>query len=254
MLTYTDSIRALAPAPQGAAGTSSGQAVAEDGRTMAQVLADVQAAAGVDRESMTAAEYRQYIIGQIAALPVDPSQSLASHAVHITDEGFAAMQRDPEYEKWVLDGLAQNFAFKDPWTNVCGGSYHVHTFGATKEQYHGESWFPRYMGGQGDALYSEKSRGSVWKRDTQKNASIGANRYRDLAQRLKMERLLQKMALERKDFQSALLEQASKHRHAVEEMHRTGRRSVETAAPVPQFNGVSAAYLLAMVGAGGTAM
>lgn len=254
MLIYTDSTAASAAAVVPGEGPQATTALTEDGKTMAQILAEAAAAVEPDRQTMTAAEYRQFILGQIAALPIDSSQSLASHAVHITDEGYAAMQSDPDYERWVLDSLAQNFAFKDPWSAVCGGSYHVHTFGATKEQYHGESWFPGYMGGQGSALFSEKAQSSSWRIDTPKKSTVGTNRYSELAERLRTERLLRKIALERKDFQSALLEQASKHRHAVEEMHRTGKHAVETASPAPQFNGVSAAYLLAMVGAGGTMM
>lgn len=232
-------------AQQNAAASS----VTEDGRTMSQVLADAAAGAGmVSRDDMTMAEYRTYVLDRIASLPIDSSQALASHAVHITDAGFAAMKKDPEYEEWVIDQLRQNFAFHDPWSNICGGSYHVHTFGATREQYHGESWFPGYMGGQGDALFQSKSAGSQWMHETPKRhtSTVDPN----LPIRLRMERLLRKMALERREFQSEMLEQASKHRKAVEDSHRNGKRNNVPESPTPQFHGVSAAYLLAMLGTG----
>lgn len=266
---FVDSLNAAALA----AGTKDGQAkqsisgVTEDGKTMAQVLADVlQAAAAADENKvMSISEYRSCIYDKISQIPFDPSQALASVSVHITDEGLAAMRDDPEYEKWVLDELKTNFAFKDPWTQVCGGSYHVHWFGATKEEYKGQSWFPGYAGGHGGEVHEMKSAGCMWRRDTPKILSqdaAGIDRlefadsaadekkdvYAQLRQKLRLERMLDKMALERKDFQSALLEQASLHRRAVQEMNQTGRPSVEAASPVPQFHGVPAAFLLGMLG------
>lgn len=47
---------------------------------------------------------------------------------------------------------------------MCGGGYSVHHFGATKEEYHGEGWYPGYMGGQGGALFEQKSQGSFWEK------------------------------------------------------------------------------------------
>ena len=113
---------------------------------------------------MSLEAYKQYIEDKISRLPMSASSQMQSISVQITDEGFEAMKNDPEYEAWVLDTLAQNFRFQNPWTAMCGGGYVVHHFGATKEQYHGESWYPGYMGGQGAALYDKKSEGGFWER------------------------------------------------------------------------------------------
>lgn len=113
---------------------------------------------------MSLEAYKQYIGDKISRLPMSASSQMQSISVQITDEGFEAMKNDPEYEAWVLDTLAQNFRFQNPWTAMCGGGYVVHHFGATKEQYHGESWYPGYMGGQGAALYDKKSEGGFWER------------------------------------------------------------------------------------------
>lgn len=255
MLTNTIGIATLGAAADSreAQQGSNGVHTTEDGRTMAEILADTAAAAGaVSRDNITMSEYREYVLDRISSLPIDSSQALASHAIHITDEGFAAMQKDPEYEEWVVDQLRQNFAFKDPWTNVCGGSYHVHTFGATKEAYHGESWFPGYAGGQGSALFQRESAGSQWLHETPKRRTSTVDP--DLPARLRMERMIRKKALEQREFQSALLEQSSKHRQAVEEANRSGKNNVTASSPVPQFHGVSAAFLLAMLGGGGSMM
>lgn len=121
--------------------------------------------AGMDNvKEMTPEQYKQYIYDKISQIPIHPSQRLNSIAVHISDSGFEAMQNNPEYEKWVLDTLAYNFGFHDPWANLCGGSYAVHTFGATKEHYHGEGWFKGYQNGRGQTLFDQKAKDSFWER------------------------------------------------------------------------------------------
>lgn len=106
--------------------------------------------------------YKQTIREKISQLPMSSSSQMQSISVQISDEGFEAMKNDPEYEAWVLDTLARDFRFENPWTSVCGGGYVVHHFGATKEQYHGESWYPGYMGGQGADLFEDKAKGGFW--------------------------------------------------------------------------------------------
>lgn len=106
--------------------------------------------------------YKQAVWEKISQLPMSASCKLESISIHITDQGFAAMQADPEYEAWVLDSLRRDFAFQNPWTALCGGGYTVHHFGATKEAYRGESWYPGYNGGQGESLFQEKSKDGFW--------------------------------------------------------------------------------------------
>ncbi len=118
----------------------------------------------VNVKEMTREQYKQYIYDKISQIPIHPSQNMNSIAVHISESGFEAMQNDPEYEKWVLDELSYNFGFHDPWANLCGGSYTVHTFGATKEDYHGESWFKGYQNGKGQTLFDQKAEDSFWDR------------------------------------------------------------------------------------------
>ena len=62
-------------------------------------------------QAMSREEYKFYIYQQIAGIPMHPSQKWDAVCVNISEEGFAAMQADPAYEKWVqrpvrqLDGL-----------------------------------------------------------------------------------------------------------------------------------------------------
>lgn len=111
---------------------------------------------------MSLEQYKQRIYDHISNMWRHPSKLLESVSVSITDEGFEAMKNDPEYEKWVLDGIRENFAAYNPWTNVCGGGYCVLTFGATEEDYRGEGWYPGYAGAMGAQLFEEKSENSFW--------------------------------------------------------------------------------------------
>ena len=144
---------------QPAAGESPFRAMmAQNAEAEGTALADSVSQTG----DMTLEEYKQLIWQKISALPMSASTQMATISVQISDEGFQAMKDDPQYERWVLDGLARSFRFQNPWTAMCGGEYVVHHIGATKEEYHGESWYPGYMGGKGAALFEEKSKGSFW--------------------------------------------------------------------------------------------
>lgn len=233
-------------------------AFAPSAKTMSQILLETAEAANTAigarsaaRENFGAAQYRRSVVDRIAALPVDESQTLVSISVQISDDGLAAMRRNPAYEEWVIGALGYDFAFKDPWSDLYGGSFVVHSFGAHKEDYRGESWFPGCMDGKGAQAYAKKSANSIWCRNTPKPITSNSRQYSDLAARLRMERMLRKLSLDRKHFQTAMLEQASKHRHAVEELHRTGKRHPDLSAPTPRFHGVSGAYRLALAGAVG---
>lgn len=222
----------------------------QEGKSMAQAMAEALAATEEPRAAseMTLEEYAAYIRDAISALPMSPSRAQSSISVSISPEGLEAMRDDPEYEKWVLDGLAADFAAVDPWAAICGGHYTVHKIGATKEEYVGQSWFPEYMGGKGTAMYQEKSSGSLWKKSGALSKS-DAEWYDKMRARLRLDRYLKKVALQRADLQSEMLEQASRNRQMVEAMNRSGEKPVSLHTPV-ELHGVPAAELLAILGNG----
>lgn len=133
-----------------------------------------QVAAARDRqrslspETMSPEEYKRYIYGRISALPVHPSQQYDSVSIQISEEGFEAMQKDPEYEKWVLDVLRRNFAFYNPWSGFCGGSYVMHRFGASREEYRGESFAKGVDGGRKGSILEEEEE-TFWERRARRN-------------------------------------------------------------------------------------
>lgn len=141
----------------------------------------------VSTEKMTMAQYKDYIRGKINALPVHSSQAFNSVSVDITEEGFGAMKSDPEYEAWVLDRLGMDFAYNDPWSSFSGGRYVVHHFGATKEEYTGQSW--SLDNGVGKRLFEADAKKSFWqKRSDSIQSYLEAQELINLQQR-RMERI-----------------------------------------------------------------
>lgn len=156
----------------------------------AKELAAESAQPVVSARELTLEEYKEYIYGRISQLPVSPSQISSSFSVHISDAGFEAMQADPEYEKWVLDTLKCSLGFHNPWAGICGGSFVVHTFGATKEEYIGQSWNSGFQDGKGESLFQRESEDSFWERRVQRR-----KRLQEQLEELQEKRMLDKRML-----------------------------------------------------------
>ena len=114
--------------------------------------------------------YKQEIYHRIAGLPMDPSRNQDSVMLEISDEGFAAMWKDPEYEQWVLDVLKKDFAVYNPWSSVSGGNLSIHHFGASKEEYRGESFAKGLSGGRKSLIEDEEE--GFWERRARINREI----------------------------------------------------------------------------------
>ena len=84
--------------------------------TAQDVKAEETAPAGSisQTEDMSLEEYKQSIWQKISALLMSAPSQMSSISIQISDEGFQAMKNDPEYESWVLDGLARSFRFQNP--------------------------------------------------------------------------------------------------------------------------------------------
>lgn len=125
----------------------------------------------ISTKDMTLEEYKQYISDKISSFPFCADAMNDSYSINISDEGFRAMQNDPEYEKWVLDDLRTAFSTPMPgWTRKIGGTkYQVVHYGATKEECHSTSWWTGYQGGNGANIWESQSKESFWsKRGGQK--------------------------------------------------------------------------------------
>ncbi len=89
---------------------------------------------------MSLAEYVQYINGKISELS---RRSYGGHRdvfIFISEEGYRAMQNDPEYEEWVMQNIRDAYGYSVSWCGHDADYHSVHLFGATKEDYRGQSW------------------------------------------------------------------------------------------------------------------
>lgn len=158
--------------------------------------------------AMSMEQYKLYIYQKISSLPTSATQKWDAVSVNISEEGFAVMKADPAYEKWVLDTLRRDFAYDNPWSAYAGGSYRVHHFGATKEEYRGES-FPMGFrnGGKHTDSARKKKQKSFWEKRAERHKL-----YLDLAakawyQRENERKYQEKIDLGRKEVSSAVLRQ-----------------------------------------------
>ncbi len=157
--------------------------------------------------AMSMDQYKMYIYQKISALPTSATQKWDAVSVNISEEGFAAMKADPAYEKWVLDTLRQDFAFYNPWSAYAGGSYRVYYFGATKQEYRGESFQMGFRNGGKHTDSAKKKQKSFWEKRAERHKM-----YMDLATKAWYKRenereYQEKIDLGRKEVSSAILRQ-----------------------------------------------
>lgn len=204
----------------GTAGTGSFVGTVQE--QLAQKGQETQTAGSVSRagdrneqavQAMSVDQYKMYIYQKISALPTSPTQKWDAVSVNISDEGFAAMKADPAYEKWVLDTLRRDFAYNNPWSAYAGGSYRVHYFGATKEEYRGESFQMGFRnGGKHTDSARKKKQKSFWEKRAERHKL-----YMDLATKAWYKRenereYQEKIDIGRKEVSSALLRQQAMER------------------------------------------
>lgn len=94
----------------------------------------------ISPQDMSLDEYRAYIESELQNIPRNFTRYRDDVTIVISDDGFRAMQNDPDYEAWVLDSVREELSFPD---YLCGypgtyGHYDVMQFGATKEDYRGQ--------------------------------------------------------------------------------------------------------------------
>lgn len=161
---------------------------------------------------MTMEQYKQYIAQQIRQFPVHPSRRNENIYVVISEEGYAAMKNDPEYEAWVLNNLR---SFYSQPGGCFGTSDRVYTdiyIGATKEECYAQTWrIPARNPG-------ERAR------ERRREARLR------LEKRLKKKRLqkqLRETALQRQEHQRKLVKKLIEHRREIEKENRQRFKKTE---------------------------
>ena len=178
----------------------------------------------ISPQEMTLDEYKAYIEGQLQNIPRNITRHRDDVTIVISDEGFQAMQNDPEYEAWVLDSVREELSFPD---YLCGypgtyGRYDVQVFGATKEDYRGHM----------SAIHKNDSRHveeeTYWER-----------RLKRLKARLKAEQELFE--------HEQLLQKVNDESAQVEAIQRAKEGLIDPFAPQKPIIGIPASYLLSML-------
>ncbi|MDE6132495.1 MAG: hypothetical protein K2G04_03845, partial [Oscillospiraceae bacterium] len=77
-------------------------------------------------DELSAEEYKTYIYFKISQLQRQSPQKLQRKnfvLADISDEGFAAMQADPQYESWVLGKIKESLYYNNTWEKRDGTNY-----------------------------------------------------------------------------------------------------------------------------------
>ncbi len=177
-------------------------------------------------QEMTLDEYKAYIEGQLQNIPRNLTRYRDDVTIVISDAGYQAMQSDSAYEAWVLDRVREELAFPDYLCCYPGtyGRHEVIQFGATKEDYRGQSSAIH----KNDSPHVEEE--TYWER-----------RLKRLKARLKAEQELFE--------HEQLLQKVSDESAQVEALQRAKEGLVDPFAPQKPLIGVPARYLLAMLDA-----
>lgn len=108
--------------------------------TYAEILAEEkEKISAPTREEMSLDEYKNFIAEKLQALPHHPSTFKDDNTVIISDAAFESMKKNPEYEDWVIDRVAQNLSTPDFLCFYPGNNGRTATFqfGETEEDYRG---------------------------------------------------------------------------------------------------------------------
>lgn len=219
------------------------QAIATaDGFTMAQILENVKRSADVlAAADASSSLYTDHLRNRISGIEINPSQDYTSLFVEISDEGLTAMAQEPDYEDWVIDTLEYDFSFEDLWGGVGSHKKVTHTFGPSRRDYllritSGSGTTDRNGQEKEETCSKDLTGRLIWKRPAIRiTKTVGSDPYAQLRARLRIERLMRRMALERQHLQTEMFEYIGLRRRDMEEMHRTGRDMPETSAPLPRI-------------------
>lgn len=236
--TFTDKITYFAKnAGEGAAGElHAGRTIAEpsvDEETAtatatgaaagAGTAAAIGAAAGTGTAAATGArsprdmsleEYAHYIYGIISDLDRRNYSRGNSVFIYISEEGFRAMQNDPEYEAWVMQNIREAYYYAGHRGGHDG--YHsAHFFGATKEEYRGQSW------SFGCSKCDQERRQELKRRrKKQLQALLKKRQEQKLLEKQRLEKMyLEKRRLEKAAYKKLLVKKETEQER-LEEKHR----------------------------------
>lgn len=165
--------------------------------------AEITAETGIydDTEEISAEEYKLYIYYKISEMQRKSPQKLQRKnfvLVNISEEGFAAMRSDPQYENWVLGKIKESLYYENTWEKRDGTNYFILSFGESEEEYGEEFWF---SGEFDDYPQNKKTQESYW------DSRIKRQRKFD---KIYFEKLDKRRAFEKKLYEKKLAEKIAK--------------------------------------------
>ena len=166
---------------------------------------EITAETGVydDTEELSMDEYKTYIYFKISQLQRKSPQKLQKKnfvLVDISEEGFAAMKADPQYENWVLGKIKESLYYENTWEKRDGTNYFILSFGKTEEEYGEEFWFS----GEFDDYPQNKS-----KQESYWDSRIKRQRKFD---KIYFEKLDKRRAFEKKLYEKSVAEKIAKRK------------------------------------------
>lgn len=197
--------------------TASAKLVTGNTGAIAEAAPNTESAATTGARSpqdMSLEEYAHYIYGQISELERRNYSRGNSVFIYISEEGFRAMQNDPEYEAWVMKNIREAYYYAGHRGGHDG--YHsAHFFGATKEEYRGQSW------SFGCSKCDQERRQELKRRrKKQLQALLKKRQEQKLLEKQRREQMyLEKRRLEKSVYKK-LLEKKETERERLEEKHR----------------------------------
>ncbi|SCY11306.1 DUF6033 family protein [Butyrivibrio sp. INlla14] len=202
----------------------------------------------ISTKDMSLEEYKNYIHDQISSFPWCADKMGDNYSIHISDDGFKAMQNDPEYEKWVLGTMKEAFATPLPgWVRSMGGKdFVVAHYGATKEECSCTGWSVGYQGGTGDKVWEAQSKGSFWSKRGEASKAQ-ARQDRKLAEKKALEKKWQQEAIEKRQAYTDFLNgKAMLKTDSLEEFNNIFATPVDA-----KVAGIMSAYEAGTIGGGG---
>lgn len=156
-------------------------------------------------QEMTMQEYKQYIAQKIRQIPVHPSRRNEYISVTISEEGYAAMKNDPEYEAWVLNDLKSAWSLPGFYFGSGDKVYTNIYYGATKEECHSDTrTVPSRSASDRARERREENRRRLEKR----------------IKKQKLQKQLREIAFQRQARQRALVKKLIQHRQEIESENR----------------------------------
>lgn len=145
-------------------------------------------------------EYKLYIYFKISQMQRQSTQKQQKKnfvLADITEEGFAAMKADPEYENWVLGKIKSSLCYSNAWEKRDGTNYFILSFGADKEEYEEQFWFSGEFDDYPDQK-KQKVKESYWDSRIKRQRKFDKLYFEKLDKRRALEKKLYERSVQKK--------------------------------------------------------